>query len=285
MRSKVKFFKYYRKLGVNHFIFVDNGSDDGCMTVLDKCEDVTVFYTESSYKKSNFGMHWLNFLLIIYGTDKWCLICDPDEFLVYPHMDTRSLNDLVEMLDRNGRKAFFTLMLDMYGKGDIDTNEYVEGENPVEFCPYFDKKGYYSRVGDRYQNLWAQGGVRSRVFSKNHPKSAPAINKTPLVKWKWNYSYISSMHMLIPGYLNRFYREDKASVTGCLLHFKFISLLKQKVEEEIQRKEHYNDSAEYKLYQKSLNESEDLFDPNISIKYENWKQLAELGLLRDGSWG
>ena len=90
------------------------------------------------------------------------------------------------------------------------------GENPVEFVHILTK-----RVITVYREIDIR--IFGQSLSKNHPKSAPAINK-PLVKWKWNYSYISSMHMLIPGYLNRFYREDKASVTGCLLHFKFISL-------------------------------------------------------------
>lgn len=142
-----------------------------------------------------------------------------------------------------------------------------------------------SQDGGHYKNLWAQGGVRSRIFSKNEPKKSPAINKTPLVKWDWNYSYISSMHMLIPAHLNTYYRTDRAAVTGCLLHFKFVSTLKQKVEEEIARKQHYNDSAEYKLYKDSLEQALALYDNEISVQYQGWQQLASLGLLRNGSWG
>lgn len=285
-KIRLKFFiEYYRNLGVKHFIFVDNDSDDGCMELLSEYSDVSVFYTKSSYKDSNFGMHWMNYLLRQYGTGKWCVTCDPDEFLVFPHIESRDLVDLTEMLDRNKRKAFFTLMIDMYGKGQVESQAYIEGKNPLDTCSYFDSYGYVSRDRGHYKNLWAQGGVRSRVFSKNEPKKSPAINKTPLVKWDWNYSYISSMHMLIPAYLNTYYHSERATVTGCLLHFKFISTLKQKVEEEISRKQHYNDSAEYKLYKESLENELALYNDEISVQYKGWQQLASLGLLRNGSWG
>lgn len=285
-KVRLKFFmEYYRNLGVSHFIFVDNDSNDGCMDLLSQYDDVSVFYTKSSYKDSNFGMHWINYLLRQYGTGRWCLTCDPDEFLVYPYIEGRDLKDLTNMLDRHGKKAFFTLMIDMYGKGKVEDAIYTEGDNPLDVCPYYDSYGYVSRDGGKYMNLWAQGGVRSRVFSKDNPKSSPALNKTPLVKWDWNFSYISSMHMLIPGYLNTYYREDRAGVTGCMLHFKFISSLTHKVNEELKRKQHYNDSAEYKLYKQSIENSQILYEDGISIKYSDWNQLASLGLLRNGSWG
>lgn len=59
----------------------------------------------------------------------------------------------------------------MYGKGQVESQAYVEGKNPLDVCPYFDGYGYVSQDGGHYKNLWAQGGVRSRIFSKNEPKN------------------------------------------------------------------------------------------------------------------
>ena len=57
------FLDYYRKLGVNHFILVDNDSTDGFNNAVEGQEDVTTFFTSAGYKASNFGMHWANYLL------------------------------------------------------------------------------------------------------------------------------------------------------------------------------------------------------------------------------
>ena len=54
------FLKYYRELGVNHFLMVDNGSDDGSAEYLMDQPDVSLWETGQSYKRARFGVDWLN---------------------------------------------------------------------------------------------------------------------------------------------------------------------------------------------------------------------------------
>lgn len=267
-------------MGINHFIFVDNDSDDGFQELVADCDDVTVFYTEASYKASNFGMHWLNYLLRKHGTGHWCLTCDPDEFLVYPQIERFDLKALTHYLDQNHRPSFFTLMIDMYGKGKLSDSNYVPGTNPLEVNPYFDELGYFSAENGEYNSLWAQGGVRMRTLFKDKPYSAPAINKTPIIKWKWYYSYISSMHTAIPRRLNGGFRYN---LTGAILHFKFIAAFKDKIVEEMERGEHYGDSAEYIRYQQFLKDSQN-YSELASVRYTGWTQLVKLGLIKAKEW-
>lgn len=276
------FLEYYRQLGVRHFFIVDNESTDGTMELLSNQKDVTIFYATDSYKDSNFGMHWLNFLLLKYGRGHWCFTCDPDEFFVYPHMESRDLGDLVSFLESIKQDSFFTVMLDMYSDKPVASTFYEEGTNPINACPYFDGYGYSKKYNHFYRNLYVQGGVRRRVFSKEKPGSAPALNKIPLVKWKWNYVYISSMHMMLPRRLNRC--VDERMVTGALLHYKFISQLDEKVKQELVSKQHYNDSAEYKQYGAVIDKKDVLYDDNISVPFTGWKDLAKRGLLNLGGW-
>src|SRR5581483_784166 len=70
------FLSYYRKLGVEHFLFVDNGSTDGFAESMRWQEDCSVWRAIGSYKASNFGMDWCNWLPNRYGQGKWCLTCD-----------------------------------------------------------------------------------------------------------------------------------------------------------------------------------------------------------------
>ncbi|MCK4712677.1 MAG: glycosyltransferase family 2 protein, partial [Marinosulfonomonas sp.] len=111
------FLEYYRKLGVNHFLFVDNNSDDGTREYLEKQPDVSLWATAHSYKLSRFGVDWLTWLLIRYGHGHWCLSLDADEILTYPYCDTRPLKALTDWLDKSSIPSFGTLMIDMYPKG------------------------------------------------------------------------------------------------------------------------------------------------------------------------
>lgn len=276
------FFEYYRSLGISHFFIVDNGSSDNTKNILESRSDVSYWYTEASYKESNFGMHWLNLLLFKYGVEHWCVTCDPDEFIVYPHIETRDLVDLTQYMDSIKQGSFFTTMLDMYSDKPVNQTDYTPGTDPLEVCKYFDGYGYSKSYNPDITNLFVQGGVRKRVFSRNNPSSSPALNKVPLVKWKKHYAYISSMHMLLPRKLNRCI--DERMVTGALLHFKFISQLDDKVKEEMVAKQHYNDSAEYKQYGDVINSQGMLYNSGVSIPFTGWQDLARRGLLNTGGW-
>src|SRR5699024_2497320 len=81
------FLDYYRRMGVDHFLVVDNASNDGSAKWLAAQPDVSLWRTRASYKAARFGMDWINWLLWRHGGDHWCLTVDPDEFLVYPHCD------------------------------------------------------------------------------------------------------------------------------------------------------------------------------------------------------
>lgn len=56
------FLKYYRDMGVNHFVMVDNASTDGSAEFLAQQPDVSLFHSDRSYKRARFGVDWLNWL-------------------------------------------------------------------------------------------------------------------------------------------------------------------------------------------------------------------------------
>ena len=278
------FLSYYRKLGVGHFIFVNNDSTDNFLEVVAGQADVSVWNTSASYKKSNFGMHWLNALLWRYGSGHWCVTVDPDEFLVFPKYETRTLIELTDWLEGQHRSSMFALLLDMYGSGSVSSTHYASGEDPLTVAPYFDANGYVQSFRTSRGEVYVQGGARRRVFFRDLPAKAPAINKTPLVKWHRNYTYLSSMHTLSHMRLNHPHGSNGLSVTGALLHFKFLSSLVEKATEEISRKEHYDNSVEYAAYKSVIDSDRDHLFYENSIKFENSEQLVELGFMHRGTW-
>ena len=284
-KSRLPYFlEYYRNMGVNHFLFVDNNSNDGTLDYLKQQRDVSLWTTKNSYKLSRFGVDWLAWLQIKYGHGHWCLVVDADEFLVYPFCDKRPLSDLTDWLDAKNIQSFGTLMLDMYPKGQLDAHIYQPGQDPFEILNWFDAGNYRSQVQPELQNLWIQGGVRDRVFFADNPTRAPTLNKTPLVKWNRRFVYVSSTHSLLPRKLNNVFDESgKKGVSGVLLHAKFLHMVVENSREEKQRQEHFANSTLYDAYYDSLADSPDLWREE-SVKYTDWQQLEHLGLLKKGMW-
>ena len=278
------FLDYYRKLGVDHFLIVDNASNDGTRDYLAQQPDVSLWTTDAGYRQSRFGMDWMMHLLRRHGAGNWCLTVDVDEFLVYPFCETRPLRALTDWLDSAGTRSFSSMILDMYPKGAIHEQPYREGQNPFDIAQYFDSGNYTISRNPTFSNLWIQGGPRARVFFADRPKKAPAMNKIPLVKWDPSYAYVSSTHMMLPRGLNLVYETGGGEKpSGCLLHAKFLDTFALKAEEELQRGQHYAQSHEYRAYREGIAQERDLWC-NWSEKYINWRQLEILGLMSKGNW-
>jgi len=278
------FLDYYRDRGVAHFLVVDNGSDDGSGAYLDAQRDVSVWATQASYKRSGYGVDWLNHLQCRHGAGHWTLVVDVDEFLVYPYCDTRPLQALTDWLDSQDRKSFSAMLLDMYPRGPLDAQPCAPGQNPFEIARWFDAANYSIRRNPTYHNLWIQGGVRQRAFMAERPDAAPALNKIPLVRWSRKYAYVSSTHMLLPRGLNRVYDEHGGEqASGVLMHAKFLDTLPDKAAEELTRGEHYADSREYRAYDAGLRDGQSLWCDGAT-EYINWRQLEILGLMSKGDW-
>lgn len=278
------FLDYYRKLGVDHFLFVDNGSTDGGAEYLAGEPDVSLWKTDASYRKSRFGTDWLNWLKFRYGHGKWTLTLDPDEFLVYPFSDTRPLRALCDWLDQSGIRSLGTMLVDMYPKGAISAGTYTSGQDPFEIAAWFDPGNYSISKNKRYCNLWIQGGPRARVYFEDRPEEAPSLNKIPLVKWDRKYAFVNSTHMLLPRGLNQVYEEAGGEkLSGCLLHAKFLGSFADKAAEEVIRRQHFARGREYDAYHVKGTGPDGLWCP-WSEKYIDWRQLEMLGLMSTGNW-
>ena len=97
------FIQYYKALGVTHFVFIDNGSNDGTIEYLKSLADINIeiHVQLSSYRDSNYGIAWVNALLQTKFKNNLCLVVDIDEILMLP-AKMPTLNHLAEtMLKQN----------------------------------------------------------------------------------------------------------------------------------------------------------------------------------------
>lgn len=278
------FLDHYRKLGIAHFLLIDNASTDGTADLLRDQPDVSLWSAPGSYRAARFGLDWTNAVLMRHAHGHWTLTVDADELLVYPYWETRDLHALTHWLHRTDKVAFGAMMLDLYPKGPLDGASYQPGEDPTHLLNWFDAGNYSVTVQTPMDNLWIQGGVRARAFLADTPRLAPTLNKVPLVKWHWRYAYVNSTHSLLPRRLNRVYSTDGGEMTsGVLLHTKFLPDVAEKSAEELIRRQHFARPDAYRDYHASIGKGPVLWS-KASTALGNWRQLEALGLMSRGGW-
>ncbi len=259
------FIKYYKLLGVTHFIMVDNLSEDKSVCYLKSLGNIniTIYRAEGSYKEANFGTKWINELLKQYCKNQYCFVVDIDELFYLDTDEFKNIYDLIADMKLNDNNVIQTLLLDMYPKKI--NNNYKKGDSFLEHNHFFDQYNI-----EYYKNKTCLvGGVRNRIFNKE-----VCIRKFSFFKYDfYSVGMASGYHNLQVNGENA-NNSDKVSIYKKiipLLHFKFIKPnLKELFERRVALNEDWDNSTDYKSYVASLsgNSSIEIFDKKYSIKFE-----------------
>lgn len=275
---------HYRRLGVAAFLIVDNASTDGTDLYLRGQPDVSLWRAAGSYRAARFGMDWLGALLFRHGHGHWCVTVDADELLIYPDWDRRPLPQLTAHLDAIRRPAMGAMMLDLYPQGPLDRAEAPTHAPLTDQLPWFDAAPYRCRTMQPRRNRILHGGVRERMFFPGDPELGPTLNKLPLVRWNRRYVYVNSTHSVLPPRLNDEYDgPGDPRLSGILLHGKFLPDSAARASEELERGQHFNDPSRYKDYHAAIVRTPVLWTDH-SIRYQDWQQMLDLGLMGAGDW-
>lgn len=228
------FLEHYRALGVRHFVFIDNASDDGSRALLERQPDATVYETTLPHKYYENELRRL--IIERHCQRRWCLNVDIDELFDYPGSDTVPLGALLGYLRRQGATAMVAYLLDMFARenvfGDARTVD-LKAEYPCYDLSDVEKVGYFApeiaafcdenRLSDPRVGCYF-GGVRRRVFG-GRQRAQFLLTKHPLIFLDGELQPV--VH---PHYSNR---ARLADVTGALLHYKFTPSFKAKVSESV----------------------------------------------------
>ena len=129
------FIKKKKKIGITHFIIIDNGSKDGSFEYLRNLDENIILLQTFDHYKEHFGTNWINYALKKYCLNKWCLVVDIDELI---YLD--DINTLINKMISNNSKACCFLLLDMYSKL---CENYKKGKEFGNHSKYFDKFSNY----------------------------------------------------------------------------------------------------------------------------------------------
>lgn len=274
-RMKV-FFEHYRKLGVNQFVILDNGSTDGTLEFLSEQEGTKVYQILEPFQTQK-KESWIEKLLIMNGLNRWCIVVDSDELLDYPGSENHSLKEMIQKSDELGHKRIWGFMLDMYAKEPLFSQN--ETEIPfTSYLRYFDRSSYLlnNTSNPRSTRLYDEiyGGPRFRMFKKGMTLSKQAIF------YFENDLLYRSCHFMYP-----LIKWGDVPCWFVLRHYKFIPSDKAEYQRRIREKCFYNNSIEYKNIMDQINSNQEIsmyFEG--SQKYVDSTSLLCLPYLQKITW-
>ncbi|MTK63773.1 MAG: glycosyltransferase family 2 protein, partial [Methanobacterium sp.] len=270
------FFRHYRSAGIEKFVFIDNGSEDGTLEFLIKQPDTDTYKTLSSFhwiKKQG----WINNIIRKYGYDRWYIYVDADEQIVFQDFEKRTFRDISCEMERRGIFRVRGFLLDMYSENPILETRYSGGGRLVDTYPWFDRIGYRE---EKYKEIISvKGGSRTRVFGGENSKFLPELTKYPLFRinpgeymanphhiWPYNGNFLSPRHLAI-------------------MHFKYLPNITDKIRKAIKFKNYWNGSSEYHCYEKSFKSSPLLsMFSSCSERLCQWNDLVSMGLITPIGW-
>jgi hypothetical protein len=271
---------HYRRLGFDHFIFVDNDSTDGTGEYLAAQPDSLVYFTKESFGASGggAGLGWKNLLLDQFCTGRWVLVADADELLVWPGSEQESIRSLTARFDDSGADSLMTVLLDMYSDKPFGQIGYVAGEPFTDYCPFFDWGPYKVFHTRRFPFREFYGGVRARIFKSLpfisfHP---PTVSKVPLVKWSRGQRFTRAQHSLKKP-------MKLGPMRAALLHFKMFDDLPEKCRIEPVRGQYFAHGREYLAMAMAIESSKNrsFYHPDHSRRYVDTKQLVALRVMNE----
>ncbi|OLP59490.1 hypothetical protein BJF93_11575 [Xaviernesmea oryzae] len=265
------FLAHYRRLGVTRFIVVDDQSRDGTAERLAAEADVDLWSSPLRYKDARRGKLWREALLSLYGTGRWYLSVDSDEYLVYDRCFERPLPALIATLDAAGQKRMMAPMLDLYPRGPLSLYPFQGADDtmPWEVADGYDGDGYLLQPNRRFLSL--RGGPRQRMFS-----TEAELAKYPLLYWDESCSFGVSVHQPLP------FTRNFTAPQGVLLHFKFFADYRHKTEAAVAEEQHFNGAQVYRTILDRVADQGDLdFTYSGTRRFTRPEELARAGFMRE----
>jgi len=270
--------EYYRGLGVDRFFIIDHFSNDGWQELVKDDPFVHIFQPKN--QKAGFCKRgWKHEVMHEYCDGCWTLIIDPDELLVYPHCEKKSLRELCDFMEYENANVLRGSFLDVYSPGLLKDAVVKEGQNPLEVLTCFDNppiKHYnFGKKPDhnwrKLENVpWISGGLLYRVA--NH---VLCMNKVCLFKYDKTINVIAGHHFIVGRYIK------SSSIISAVLHTKYSSDLNTFVSED-KVKRYYGGGEVYREYKKKGLGSDPFFtfETINSTLYKGSEQLLELDIIK-----
>ena len=271
-----KIYNYYTNLGVNNFVYIDNGSNDNTIEYFKKIENVNLFSVKDEYTSIR-RQAWINKIISRYGFNKWYLVIDSDEYLAFNECEKNSISDAINFFNSKKIERVRALMVDMYPKRIIFNNDNIDFLKKYNLFDYNTYGVYHSKESMLFDCL--NGGMRGRLFSEGDESKKPWLTKYPLLLFKKGDIQFQS-HMSYP-----FEKNFDSDCYLVLMHYKFLPSDSKKYQDRVKKGNFSLGSWEYKRYIEQMKKGYiDFYDSKCSKKYITSESFYQIKLLSKIPW-
>lgn len=303
------FFDYYRSIGAEQFLIIDDRSDDGTHAWLEAQPDCCVVSMWLPYgdeieiqlegaapRMQRAGTFYKIALPHLWMDGGYVTYVDADEFLFLPP-GVSSLQEIAARLKAEGAAAAVASVVEFFPAsvgglagplpqsfaGLLEAYPYFQAERLVELSPQGAElvgESKTARLFERYsvkpkveRRGWHRIYMPSRVRKAQSFQKA-ARHKTPMVLRSKHSGMIDTHNANQP---------PSQTILLTLAHFVYTSEFAAKIERAISWGAHANGAAKYRYYAELLEKMDGVengFLDENSVRYEGPEQLVELGLMR-----
>ena len=263
-----KFLNHYRNIGVHKFVIIDNQSTDGTKEYLGEQHDVFLISALDKYT-TNRREAWLNRVLSYFGYNRWYMVADIDELIVYRGVEEHDISDVVKFALDNNLSRIRGMMIDMYPE---EYSAIDDTEDIYSLYTFFDSDTYTYEKACEFEIV--RGGFRNRCMGSN-----ALLTKYPLFFFEEG-DIEGKSHFLFP------YKKNWGDCYLAIKHYKFLPSDIEKYRMIAENGNYYNGSVQYKQYIKKLDDTDNpirlIYDG--TVKYEDSTSLDHIRLLKKIEW-
>jgi hypothetical protein len=277
------FLAHYRGLGVEHFVFFDDHSDDRTREILMEQDDCTILVSDDGSPRPRLGVMQAmlgNHVLDVVPDGEWGLHLDVDEFLVLPTGFT-SIEEVAQHLEQLEPKCAMAAMVDFYPERLSD--RFFDPLGPMEGSPWFDRDPVYKWFPKDPKPKIVISGVRPRLLqklAKRFPEKIGEIygDKPYRIAKTWKVPLVKTGEGIVRLDPHNVNVRPSDSIQLGLAHFKFYPGLDARVQNALHRQGYFQASVEYRFLDAvlSLMPDERLVCPR-SVQFRSPADLEQVG--------
>ena len=266
------FLEYYRNLGVERFIFVDDRSTDGSREILLEQPDVMVLESSLRFGRTVLGngrtplpdmrgdIIWRNVLMARFCYDAWALMVDLDEFIVLP--DGRGFHDVAALASQRRARSVFGVMLDVYPEDTCGLKR--AGPFKEDDTWFFDGLRHISVEPGGWAKV-QYAGARVRLFARHRARRLSRkeqvlrlLGPTWLPHKNWNQKQVLHRWGENQLFLNSHLTTEAANEEMLLpmKHYKFNADLFRRTQTALRERQYDGHSREYEAFAQLLDQME-----------------------------
>lgn len=272
------FIEHYTRLGPRQIVFLDNGSDDATLDILERLRQPNMTLLRSTLPYVRYQFLFKEYMLTRYGDGGWRLHVDIDELFDYPRSGEVPFARLLAYLNDGGYTAVVAYLLDMFADGSLQARRSSPDDDLRLMYPFYDISDFnyrsYSQhygaanilAGSDIPLIW--GGIRKTLF-----ESYDWLTKHPLIRLASGLQLKGNVsHDIFGAYI--------ADITAVLYHYKLHDKFIVQTRRAVREKNYYGGSLQYQRYLAVLDKEPDLVVRRPTARrLGSVDELVEQGLL------